>query len=267
MRRAGRGITGVLRRAVVFLALPLVLLAAWFVLSDGSTDPLAPSLRSILEAFGDTWLDGDRLVSDVVPSLLRLTAGYAVATAAGVSIGVAIGLLPTLRAFVEPALEFLRAVPPVVLVPVIGIIAGLGSDTSRVAVIAVGCVWPILLNTVEGVRATDPVLRDTARSYGISGRRRLVHLTLRSASPQIVTGMRQALSIAIILMVISEISAASNGLGFTIVQFQRTFAIDRMWSGVFVLGIVGVLVALGFRLFDRAVLHWYHRQRTRHREG
>jgi ABC-type nitrate/sulfonate/bicarbonate transport system permease component len=267
MSRAGRGLARLVRGAVVALAVPLGLLAGWFALSDGSTDPLAPSLRSILEAFGATWLDGDRIVSDVVPSLLRLTVGYAVATVAGVAIGVTIGLLPTLRALVEPTLEFLRAVPPVVLVPVIGIIAGLGSDASRVAVIAVGCVWPILLNTVEGVRGVDPVLRDTTGSYRISGWRRLVHLTLRSASPQIVTGMRQALAIAIILMVISEISAASNGLGFTIVQFQRSFAIDRMWSGVFVLGIVGVVVAFGFRLFDRAVLHWYHRQRTMHREG
>jgi ABC-type nitrate/sulfonate/bicarbonate transport system permease component len=265
--RASRGALRLVRRAVLSLALPLLLLAAWFVLSDGSTDPLAPSLRSILEAFGETWLDGDRLASDVVPSLLRLTAGYAVATAAGVALGVAIGLLPTLRALVEPTLEFLRAVPPVVLVPVIGIVVGLGSDASRIAVIAVGCVWPILLNTVEGVRGVDPVLRETASSYRVSGWRRLVHLTLRSASPQIVTGMRQALAIAIILMVISEISAASNGLGFTIVQFQRSFAIDRMWSGVFVLGIVGVVVAFGFRLFDRAVLHWYHGQRTMHREG
>jgi ABC-type nitrate/sulfonate/bicarbonate transport system permease component len=267
VRRAAHGFLAALRRAGVFLGLPLALLAGWFVLSEGSTDPLAPSLRSILEAFGETWLDGDRLVADVVPSLVRLTAGYAVATASGVALGVAIGLLPTLRALLEPTLEFLRAVPPVVLVPVIGIVAGLGSDTSRVAVIAVGCVWPILLNTVEGVRAVDPVLRDTARSYGIPVSRRLVHLTLRSASPQIVTGMRQSLAIAIILMVISEISAASNGLGFTIVQFQRTFAIDRMWSGVFVLGIVGVVVALGFRVFDRVILHWYHGQRAVQRGG
>jgi ABC-type nitrate/sulfonate/bicarbonate transport system permease component len=108
--------------------------------------------------------------------------------------------------------------------------AGIG-DTMKVLVIVSGCMWPILINTAEGVRAVDEVLSDTCRSYRITEPSRLRHLVLRSASPQIVTGMRQSLSIAIILMVISEMFAASNGIGFTIVQFQRSFAIPEMWSG------------------------------------
>jgi ABC-type nitrate/sulfonate/bicarbonate transport system permease component len=122
-------------------------------------------------------------------------------------------------------------------------------------------VWPILLNTVEGVRAVDSVLIDTARSYGISGLARLRRLILPSAGPQIATGMRQALSIAIILMVISEMFAASNGLGFTIVQFQRSFAIPEMWSGIILLGLIGFVLSELFRLAERRVLAWYHGQR------
>ena len=110
--------------------------------------------------------------------------------------------------------------------------------------IASGCVWPVLLNTVEGVRAVDPVMAETARSYGITGAARLRHLVLRSASPQIFAGLRQALSIGIILMVISEMFAASNGLGFTIVQFQRSFAIPDMWTGILVLGLLGFLLSV-----------------------
>ena len=89
-------------------------------------------------------------------------------------------------------------------------------------------------------------------------RRRLWHLILRSASPQIVTGARQALSIGIILMVISELYAANSGLGFTIVDFQRSFAIPEMWSGVLLLGLLGVLLSLLFRLAERRILAWYH---------
>ena len=132
-------------------------------------------------------------------------------------------------------LEFLRAIPPPVLVPIFILITGIGT-TMKVLVIVSGCIWPILLNTVEGVRARDEVLEDTCRVYGIRGPARLRHLVLRSASPQIVTGMRQALSIGIILMVISEMFAASSGLGFTIIQFQRGFAIPEMWSGILLLG-------------------------------
>ena len=142
------------------------------------------------------------------------------------ALGTVIGSYRRVRAVCEPVLEFLRAVPPPVLIPVIMLFAGIG-DTMKVMVIASGCVWPILLNTVEGVRAVDPVMPETARSYGITGPSRLRHLVLRSASPQIFAGLRQALSIGIILMVISEMFAASNGIGFTIVQFQRSFADPR----------------------------------------
>lgn len=135
--------------------------------------------------------------------------------------------------------------------------AGIG-DTMKIVVIASGCVWPILLNTVEGVRAVDSVMLETARSYGVTGAARLRHLVLRSASPQIFAGLRQALSIGIILMVISEMFAADNGIGFTVVQFQRSFAIPDMWTGILVLGLLGFLLSVVFRLVERRVLGWYH---------
>jgi ABC-type nitrate/sulfonate/bicarbonate transport system permease component len=128
----------------------------------------------------------------------------------------------------------------------------------KVVVIAAGCVWPVLLNTVEGVRAVDPVMAETARSYRITGVARIRDLVLRSASPQIFAGLRQALSIGIILMVISEMFAASNGLGFTIVQFQRGFAIPDMWTGILVLGLLGFVLSVLFHLVERRVLGWYH---------
>jgi ABC-type nitrate/sulfonate/bicarbonate transport system permease component len=92
----------------------------------------------------------------------------------------------------------------------------------------------------------------------LRGPARLRHLVLRSASPQIVTGMRQALSIGIILMVISEMLAASSGLGFTVVRFQRGFAIPEMWGGILLLGLLGVALSLAFRVFENRVLSWYH---------
>jgi ABC-type nitrate/sulfonate/bicarbonate transport system permease component len=178
---------------------------------------------------------------------------------------VLIGSSPTLRTAVEPVLEFLRAIPPPVLVPILILFAGIG-DLMKVLVIVSGCLWPILLNTVEGVRAVDEVLSDTCRAYNIEGPGRLRHLVLRSASPQIVTGARQALSIGIILMVISEMFAAQSGLGFTVVQFQRGFQIPEMWSGVLVLGLLGVALSLVFRLFERWILGWYHGVRAAGRE-
>ncbi|MFF9039032.1 ABC transporter permease [Streptomyces sp. NPDC014892] len=244
------------RRTGLVLGLPGVLFAVWWFATAGSTDFYIPPLSTVLGKFGEVWT-GERLMSDVVPSLVRLLTGYLLAVAVGVGLGLVVGMHRRVRDVLEPVLELFRAIPPPVLVPVIMLFAGIG-DTMKVIVIVSGCMWPILLNTVEGVRAVDEVLSDTCRSYGITGPSRLWHLVLRSASPQIVTGMRQALSIAIILMVISEMFAASNGLGFAIVQFQRSFAIPEMWSGVLLLGLLGFALSLLFRVAENRVLAWYH---------
>lgn len=242
-------------RVAEVIALPLVILLVWWWVSAKSGSFLVPTPFAILSRFGRVWL-GTRLVDDVLPSVLRLLAGYTLAVLLGVGLGVLIGMFRRLRATVEPVLEFGRAIPPPVLVPVIMLLFGI-NNTMKVFVVVSGCIWPILLNTVEGVRATDEVLADTCRSYGIRGIARLRHLVLRGASPQIMTGLRQALSIGIILMVISEMFASSSGLGFTIVSFQRTFAIPEMWSGVFLLGLIGFTFALLFRAIERRVLSWY----------
>jgi ABC-type nitrate/sulfonate/bicarbonate transport system permease component len=252
-------VTRVLGKLVLAVALPIVLFTAWWLGTEGSDNFYVPPLREILHTFPEVWT-WDRLRADVLPSLIRLAAGYTIAVLAGVLLGVLVGSDRRVRAVLEPVLEFFRAIPPPVLVPVIMLFAGIG-DTMKVVVIAAGCVWPVLLNTVEGVRAVDSVLADTCRSYGITGSARIRHLVLRSASPQIAAGMRQALSIGIILMVISEMFAASNGLGFTIVQFQRSFAIPDMWSGILLLGLLGLALSVLFRLVERRALSWYHGQR------
>jgi ABC-type nitrate/sulfonate/bicarbonate transport system permease component len=254
----------VLRKVGLAVGLPVVLVAIWWFASAGSKDFYFPPLSKIVQAFPDTWF-GPRMVDDVLPSLLRLAIGYFAALLLGIGLGILIGANRTLRAVVEPLLEFLRAIPPPVLVPILMLMAGIG-NTMKILVIISGCVWPILLNTVEGVRGVDEVLTDTCRSYRIRGGLRVWHLMVRSASPQIVAGARQALSIGIILMVISEMFAASSGIGFTVIQFKDGFRIPQMWTGVILLGLLGVLLAVLFRLAERRVLGWYHGIRTAQKE-
>ncbi|WP_034720832.1 ABC transporter permease [Intrasporangium chromatireducens] len=245
----------IVRRAVLALGLPVVLVAAWWFATEGSQSFFWPPLRDILGTFAETWWP-DRIMGDVVPSLLRLLVGFAIAFVLGVGLGVAIGKSRALRAYLEPVLEFFRAIPPPVLVPILILFFGI-FNTMKVVVIVTGCIWPILLNTVEGVRSLDEVLIDTSKIYRLSRRARLWYNILPGASPQIFAGARQALSVGIILMVISEMFAASNGIGFTIIQFQRTFAIPQMFSGIIVLGLLGVALALVFRLVETRILRWY----------
>lgn len=248
------------RRLLAAIALPAVLLGAWWLLTANRTSFYWPPLPTILKAFPDTWF-GERIGTDVLPSVARLAAGYLIALVIGVAAGTAIGLFPVLRALTEPALEFFRAVPPPVLIPVIALFAGYTGSVSKVVTIAVGCLWPVLLNTVEGVRAVDEVLLDTARSYHLRTRSLLLHVVLRAASPQIAAGARQSLSIAVILMVISEMFGAAHGLGASVVQFQRSFAIAQMWTGIIVLGLLGVTLSVVFRIVEHRALAWYRGQR------
>ena len=254
-----------LRRPLMVLGLPTVLVIVWWVTSERADSFYFPPLSEIVGLFGKTWFESDRITHDVLPSISRLLIAYGLSLLIGVALGVAIGLSRALRAITEPVLEFFRAVPPPVLVPVLMLFLGIGAPM-KIWVIVFGTVWPILLNTIEGVRAFDEVLRDTVRSYRLGPRRRLA-ITLRGASPQIVTGARQALAIAVILMVLSEMFAANEGLGYTVVFFQRSFAIPEMWSGIIVLGLLGVILSLIFRLIERRLLFWYYGQRQSQRGG
>jgi ABC-type nitrate/sulfonate/bicarbonate transport system permease component len=258
-------VTRLLTRAGLALGLPAILLVTWWFASAGSQSFYEPPLKKIIQAFPGTWTP-DRLRGDALPSVVRLLVGFGLALLIGIALGVLIGANRRLRALAEPTLEFLRAIPPPVLVPILILIAGIG-DVTKVLVIVVGAVWPVLLNTVEGVRGVDEVLADTCRSYRISGWLRLRTFILRAASPQIVVGARQALSISIIMMVIGELLGTTNGLGYTVIEFQRGFQIPEMWSGVFVLGLLGVLLALVFRVVERSVLSWYHGARAAERSG
>jgi ABC-type nitrate/sulfonate/bicarbonate transport system permease component len=240
---------------VLEVLVPLALLVLWGVWSANTDTFYYPPLTEILETFNDTWVF-ERVGSDVVPSLLRLVAGYFIAVLVAVLVGIPLGLNATARRAASPIVEFLRAIPPPALLPLAIVVIGVG-NTMKVAIIAFVCLWPVLLNTIDGITGIDPTLNDTTRSYGVRGLTRLRLVVLPAASPQIFAGMRTSLSLAVIMMVISEMVASTNGIGFFVLQSQRTFAIPEMWSGILLLGILGYLLNVLFVLVERRVLAWH----------
>jgi len=249
----------IMRQLAFTLGLPVILIVIWWLATLGSTSFFVPQPAQLAAELVNVWL-GPRLLEDVVPSVVRLIAGLALAIVVGIALGLTLGTVRWLRRLTEPLFEFLRAIPATILVPVLLLIIGI-NDTMKIAVIVFGCVWPILLNTIEGARAVDQVLTDTAKIYGLNGLRRVRALVLRSATPQIMVGIRQSLSIGLILMVISELFASTNGIGFAIVQFQRLYQIPEMWSGIVVLGLLGLGLSAVFRLIQARVLFWYYGSR------
>jgi ABC-type nitrate/sulfonate/bicarbonate transport system permease component len=240
---------------VLEVLVPLALLGLWAVWSAGSETFYYPPLTDILETFNETWLF-ERVGSDVVPSLLRLGAGYAIAVVVAVLVGIPLGLSRTARSAASPIVEFLRAIPPPALLPLAIVVIGVG-DSMKILIIAFVCLWPVLLNTIDGIRGIDPTLTDTTRMYGVRGLTRLRLVVLPAAAPQIFAGMRTSLSLAVIMMVISEMVASTNGIGFFVLQSQRSFAIPEMWSGILLLGILGYALNLLFAGVERRVLAWH----------
>jgi ABC-type nitrate/sulfonate/bicarbonate transport system permease component len=242
------------------VAVPLLVLAVLWFSSAGSDVYYFPPLKDVLSTFKDTWLF-DRVGGDVVPSLVRLFIGYFLAVAVGVGAGIALGMSLVLRRIFAPIVEFLRAIPAPALLPFALLVLGVGND-SKIFVIAFVCLWPILLNAVDGVSGVDPTLVETGRVYRIPARDRLRHVVLPAAAPQIFAGMRTSLSLALILMVISEMVASSNGIGYFVLQSQRSFAIPEMWSGIILLGLLGYAFNAVFLLVERRVLAWHRGARA-----
>lgn len=254
--RGDRRVRRFFESAAFSIGLPLVLLVLWGVWGTVRPAQFFPSPIVIARAFVDTWV-GPAFAEDVLPSLWRLVLGLVLAVVVGIALGTLIGLVRWLRELAEPVLEFFRAVPPPVLIPVVSLVFG-PDDLGKVILIVAGSIWPILLNTIDGIRSVDSVMTETGRSYSLTAGEKLRYLLLPAASPRIMAGVRQALSVALILMVISEMFNSSSGFGYRIQYFQRNYQIPEMWSGIVLLGLTGVVLAVLFGFAERRVLRWYH---------
>ena len=125
------------------------------------------------------------------------------------------------------------------------------------AFIAFFCMFPILLNTIEGIRGIDPTLIDTARSYRIPPQERIRRIVLPGALPQIVAGMRTSLSLAVIMMVLAEYFSSTSGVGYVLLISKNTFEMAPMWAAILLIGLLGYLLNVVFLLFERRALAWH----------
>lgn len=254
----------VLRTVLWELWLPALLIAIWWIASSSSTNLYFPPLSDILADFPETWFwEGIR--EEIVPSLIRLGAGFGIAVLAGVGLGMLLGMVSWLEEAVRPLVEFLRATPGVALLPVMMLFLGLGTSM-KIGMIALVATWPILLNTIDGVRSVEPVLRQVAASYRLGRLNRIRFVVLPTAAPQIFAGARTALAISVVAMVISEMVGTPGGIGYFVLDAQRSFATVPMWSGIIALGVLGYLLNRLFALVEARTLRW-HRGMTTFNNG
>jgi ABC-type nitrate/sulfonate/bicarbonate transport system permease component len=238
------------------ITVPIAILGAWQLWTAHAQSPKFPRLSTILVEFRELWLFS-QFGTHVVPSLERIGLGFAIAVVAGVALGIPLGLSRWGRLWAMPHIEYWRAVPPPALLPISVVLLHSIGNLQKVSFIAFFCLFPVLLNTIDGVRGIDPTLVDTARSYGLGRLERIRRIVLPAALPQISAGMRTSLSLAVIMMVLSEYFASTSGVGYVLLISKNTYQLGPMWAAILLIGLLGYLLNVLFVLAERRFLAWH----------
>lgn len=233
----------------------VVVFAIWWTVSANSTNIFIPSLEEILLSLRRDLANGV-IGSGAGYSLTNLGVGLLLAVAVGIAGGLILGETRRLREIVDPVIHFFRSVPQAALVPLIIGAFGIGQGP-KIYTIAFACMWPVLLNTIDGVLGVEPTIRKFSKVYRIPPGLHFRRVVLPAALPQIVAGIRVALPIGITVMVVSELFAANKGLGFYILNSSATFQVPETWAGALLVGVIGYILSLLFIVFERRILSWY----------
>ncbi|GAA3789848.1 ABC transporter permease [Sphaerisporangium flaviroseum] len=219
----------------------LLLLALWETLPRiGVVDRVfVPPLSEDLVAWYEL-LTGGQLAEHFQASLIRSLAGFALAIVLAIPLGLAIGWYKPIADFLSPVLELFRNTSAVALLPVFTLILGIGEAT-KITFVLYACSWPILLNTISGVKTVEPLLIKSARSMGLGPARLFQKVILPAAVPTIFTGVRLAGAYSILVLLFAEMVGAKAGLGYLIQASQSSFRIHDMYAGIITISAIGLL--------------------------
>ncbi|MGC7099883.1 ABC transporter permease [Amycolatopsis lurida] len=248
--RTRAGVSGFLRNWLLFIGLVVL----WELVTRLAQDKFFPPPTEIIRSAGQLWFS-ENLADHILPSVGRMLGGWLIAVVVGVGLGVALGRTRTGMDYAGPLFSFGRSIPPPTLAPVFLVLFGIGPGM-QLATIIFGALFPILLNTVDGVRSVDAVKVDTARSFRSPRRYWLTLVVLPAASPKIFAGLRLSLSISMILMVVSELIGAFDGIGYALNSSRQIFDFPGMWAWIVLLGILGYGFNTALLAVERRVLRW-----------
>ncbi|GAB2563479.1 ABC transporter permease [Leucobacter ruminantium] len=260
--RRGRG-RGKLGRFAIRLPALVLAILLWQVVATVFDTPFFPPFLDILARFRADWLSGppsqlflsDAFITNALPTITRLAAGWLIGVLVGVLIGSLIARLPRVGAALEPLVRFGMSLPAPALLPLA--IAFFGLDAGgKIFFIALGAVWPVIVGTAAGLRGADPVAIASARSLTLPAATLFLKVRIPLASPQIMSGLRVSVNAAVLLIIVAELYATTTGIGFMIVNSQRNFDILGTWSGIFLLALLGIVCNGLFVLVERRVMRW-----------
>ena len=251
-----------LKQALLALALPVAMGVAWHLLTVGKPYSLIPPPAEVWTAMVDLAIGGPEgdafsgtLLTHLTASLTRVFGGFSLAALAAVPLGLLIGRVPLMRQILDPTLQILRPVPVTAWLPLAMILFGLG-PRSAYFLVFLGAFYPILVNTIFGVRSVEPRLFEAAAMLGCRGSAQFARVVLPAALPSIFTGLRLGLGFAWVVIVVGEMTGVPTGLGAIIMEARQLSRTDIVICGMIVIGVAGFVCDRAVMLIGQRLLAW-----------
>ena len=244
-RRSARALAG---RILGPLILPALLIVGYQLYSVHHHSLFFPSVPVIAHAFVATW-GPNGLRHDVGPSLYNLGVGYLIGLALALVAGLVVARREWLYLIVEPLVAFFLSLPPITLLPIFLVVFGIGNAMQQ-SIIAFAVFFQVFVNTTDGLRSTNATLQQTASIYRVRRWRRILLIDLPAAGPQILAGARTGLSLAVLVMIVSELVGAPHGIGAVTLDAQNGFNYPVMWAGMVLTALIGIVLNALFSLAE-----------------
>ena len=262
------------RQAAVGMIVPALVIALWQAVAMlGWVNPqVLPSPLAVVEkwiayllplqpydpAAGGwlAWAVSGELITDSIGSLYRVVVGFVIGAGLALPIGLAMGAKPKVYDWLNPLVQLLRPIPPIAYIPLSILWFGLGNPPA-VFLIALGAFFPVLMNTIAGVRQVDGIYLRAARNLGATGSTMFIRVILPAAVPYILSGVRIGIGTAFIVVIVSEMIAVNNGLGFRILEAREYFWSDKIIAGMISIGLIGLAIDVGMNKLNNHLLRWH----------
>jgi len=236
---------------------PILLVLCWEIMTRAgwieSWFLPAPSL--VFQTLSEMVISGEVPYHTAI-SMGRAALGYILAAVVGISLGLLIAWSLIIEDFFDPLIELIQPLSSFALVPILFLWFGVG-NTSKIIIIFKSCFFPILLNTIAGIKGVDKKLTMAARSLGANGRQLWMRVLIPSALPTIITGLRISTAMAMMSLVGVEMLSSDSGLGYLVIDAQRTFDTKRVFAGIIVLSVLGFSVDQVARIIQSKLLSWH----------
>jgi ABC-type nitrate/sulfonate/bicarbonate transport system permease component len=241
---------------VLAIGSPLVLLVVWeaLVWTKVLDARFVPAPTTIFES-GWAMIRSGELWTHVKASLVRLVGGFLVGAVPGVALGLVMGLNRYVRAALDPIVAATYPIPKIAILPLVMLAFGIG-EASKIAIVAIAVIYLALINTMVGVMTLDRVYFEVARNYGAPWRKLFTRVIIPGALPHIFTGLRLSLGVSLIVIVGAEFVAAKSGIGYLIWTSWESLVIEKMFVGIIVITVLGVLSTLLLKELERVCIPW-----------